>query len=513
MKQSKRIAINTLSSWISLFLNAGVMIFLTKFLLNRLGSERFGIFRYILTLQVSLMFLDLGLGATLNRFTSQLLATKDRQRLNIVASFGLLIFVVMGILSGLIVSLMGFFLPVLIPGASAESYSSGFVLMLYMGGVLALRFWSYTAKGLLYGSQRYDIVNLLQVGEAVLRALFITVLFLIIPSSGLVTIGMCYLVSGFLLLLSTWLFAKREIPTLKINLLMVDKSTAKEVMNFSSFVLVMSVTTMLIWNVPVFLAGRFYGPEAVAFISLPLLLLDQVQRVAGGFGFSLIPVAGKYGALGEAEKLRELTVKGTKYCAALCFPLGVLAVVFGHPIFEWFKEGFGWTWALLGILMVPYLMRMTQRPALAVLMGAKSIRQLALWQIAVVGVIAVLSWLFAKHFEMGLYGIVLGAAIPVLFFSSIFQTRYVCRQVGLKWLSHMGQSYVRVALGTIPLVLLGLILLRFAYPTTLLAIVFEGLLCMCIFVPFAWWFILLPHDRKPVLALFRRRIVFGKSPQ
>ncbi len=87
MQQSKRIAINTLSSWIGMFANAAVLIFLTKFLLNRLGPVKFGMLRYVLTIQGSLLFLDLGLGATLNRFVSQLLAANDVWQLNAKISF------------------------------------------------------------------------------------------------------------------------------------------------------------------------------------------------------------------------------------------------------------------------------------------------------------------------------------------------------------------------------------------------------------------------------------------
>ena len=94
---------------------------------------------------------------------------------------------------------------------------------------------------------------------------------------------------------------------------LITRETLKEVLHFGVFVFITAVTTMLIWNIPTFFAGRFLGAQAVAFLSISLLLLEQVQRIAGGFGFSLIPVAGKYGALGEMDKLQILAVKGTKY--------------------------------------------------------------------------------------------------------------------------------------------------------------------------------------------------------
>lgn len=505
MKQTKQIAINTVSSWIALFASAAVMIFLTKFLLHRLGTERFGIFRYVLTIQGSLMFLDLGLGATLNRFTSQMLAVKDYEHLNRIASFGFIMFFGLGILAGAVMVGLGHILPMLVTDATAQLYSRGYLLMCCIGGMLALRFWGYSARGLLYGAQRYDLVSVVQAGGAILRAAAVIIFFLILPSAGLFTVGLCFLASAVIEAISMWGFAKYQIPSLRLSISSIDKATVKKVMHFSVFVLIMAVTTMLIWNIPMFLAGRFYGLQAVAFLSLPLLLLEQIQRVSGGFGFSLIPVAGKYEALGKAEMLRVLTVKGTKYCAVLCFPIGVLAVIFGHPLFEWFKEGFGWTWALLGILMLPYLIRMTQRPGFSVLMGAKSIRALAIGQIVVVAVIAVLGWLFAEYFEMGLYGVVLGAAIPILFFNLFFQPMYTCYQVGLKWLSYMVKAYGRVVLGTVPAAVIAIALVRCLYSNSLIVIIIEGLVCMLIFAACAWWFVLSQDERLQIRSLLLKR--------
>ncbi len=503
MSQAKRVAVNTFSSWIGLFVTAGTMVFLFRFLLHRLGSERFGMFRYVATIQGSLMFLDLGLSATLNRFTSRSLAVKDYKGLNSTASFGFLMFLLLGTLAGAVMVVIGFFLPSLVTGAAAASYSRGFLLMCCFAGMIALRFWGYSARGLLFGAQRYDLVNAIQAGGAILRAGLIAAIFVRIPSSDLVTIGLCYLLSTVIETLSMWVFAKRQIPTLRLGISMITMDTAKEVMSFSIFVLIMGVTTMLIWNIPTFFAGRFYGAEAVTFLSFSVLLLDMIQRVAGGFGFSLIPVAGKYSALGEAEILRKLTTVGTKYCAVLCFPLGVLAVVFGHPIFEWFEKGLGWTWALLGILMVPYLMRMTQRPTFSVLVGAKSIRQLAVGQVLLVIVIGILAWVFGEYFGMGLYGIVLGAAIPILYFDSIWQTRYACRQLGLKWLSYMGYSYGRAAVGTIPAVVVAVILVRYVYPKSLIMIIAEGVVCMLVFAVCAWWFVLNKEEREQILGVLK----------
>jgi len=461
-------------------------------------------FQYVRTMQGSLLFLDLGLGATLNRFVSQLLAVDEMKRLNGAISFASLLFIGLGLMAGLIMTGIGFILPSLVTGGTVRLYRNGLLLMVSMGGALAMRFWGYAPRGILFGAQRYDIVNVIMVVAAILRAGMITALFLTVKSAGLVTIGLCFLGCAVVDTLLTWTFAKRQLPSLRLGLRTIERSMVKEVIGFSVWVTIMAVTTMLIINAPTFYVGRFYGPEEVAFMSLSLLVLSQVQQLSGGFAFALIPVAGKYAALKDQASLQQIMVRGTKFCAVICFPFGVLAVLFAKPLFEWFKDGFGWTWVLLAIMMLPILVRTTQRVPFSVLMGGGSVKWLALGQIFVVFAIGFLSWLFSEFFDMGLCGIALGSAIPIFLFGVIFQPIYACRQVGLKWLDYMRDSYTRVLLCTIPPAAVALILLKFAYPRGFVMICLETLACLTVFAALAWQFGLTAADRHQILRLFQR---------
>lgn len=489
-----------------MFANAAVLIFLAKFLLSKLAIDQFGMFQYVLTMQGSLVFLDLGLGATLNRFVSRLLAVDDVKRLNAATSFTSLLFFGLGIIAAVVLTGIGLFLPLLVPEGTTTLYKSGFVLMVCMGANLGIRFWGYTPRGVLFGKQRYDMVSIIHTLTAILRAISIVALFSIMASAGLIIIGLCFLATSFFETLSLWVFAKQQFPQMELGLRFIDKDIVRDIFGFSAYVMILGITTMLIVSAPTFLAGRFYGPEAVAFISLPVLALSQLQRLSGGFAFTLIPVAGKYGALKDRAALEDIMIRGTKFCAMLCVPIGVLAVIFGQPLFEWFKEGFGWTWMLLAIMMLPILIRTTQRVSFSVLMGAGTVKGLALGQAVVVLAIGILSWLFAVHFDMRLYGIALGSAIPILLFAATFQPAYSCRQLGLKLLSYLNRAYSRVFLCTIPSAIAAIVMLKFVYPEGFFMICIEGLACYLMFLVPAWCFVLQPDERQQILGLFQGKL-------
>jgi len=486
-----------------MFTNAAVLVFITKFLLNRLSAEEFGMLRYAITMQGVLMFLDLGLGVALNRFVSRHIAIHDTHGLNAAISFASALFLGLGAAAGLAMVGLGLILPSLITGASDDLYHKGLILMACIGGALALRFWSYAPKGVLFGIQQHFVANIVLTVSAMVRAAAITLFFLVMPSSGLPAVGFCFVGASALCTVLMWTSAKWRLPEMRASIKLVNKNVAKEMLGFSLWVTLLGITTVLISGAPTFFAGKLYGAESVAFFSLSLLVVTQLEQISGGFALALIPVAGKHKAMQNTGVLQELMVRGTKFCAVICFPLGIVLVIFAYPLFEWFKEGFGWTWILLAIMILPSLMRATQRMSSAVLMGAGTVKGLALGQSIVVLLIAVLSLLFAVYFDMKLYGIALGAAIPILAYDSVYKPAYASRQIGLGWWRYMAASYGRVLLATAPAAAVAFALLYYAYPKGLLDLIFEMALCVMILAVFYFLFVLKKTDRLTVLNLFR----------
>ena len=88
---------------------------------------------------------------------------------------------------------------------------------------------------------------------------------------------------------------------------------------------------------------------------------------------------------------------------------------------------------------------------------------------------------------------------------------YACRQVGLKWLSYVSQSYGRVLVGTIPAAIVAVLLVRYAFPSSFIMIILESLICLAIFGIVAWRFVLMAEDRLVFIDLLRRKRTLASS--
>ena len=506
----KKIAINTITSWINMFSNAFVLIFLAKYLLHILSEKEFGMFQYVISLQSTLLFLDMGLGSTVNRFVSHLTTTEDYLKLNKIVSFVNVIFVVMGVIAVIIMTILGSFLPYLVIGGDANLYNSGFKLIVLIGITMFLRFLGYAPCNVLYGIQRYDIVNMTLTMSSIVRASLI-VISLNFINDRLLCIGICFIICAILETGVFWIMAYNKYQQFKWDFWGVDKEIVKEVLGFSIFVLIVAFTTMLINNSPTILAGKFLGAKAVTYVSIPILVLGQVQRISGGFAFPLVPVVGSLYAKDNTEDISVLWKKCTQYCAFMCFPIGGISIIFGQEMFEWFREGLGWTWVLLGIMMYPLLFRTTQRVSYAVMMGLGFIKPLAIAQICILTLILILTTVLCLLFDFGIYGIVLGNSIPLLLLGVVIQPLIVCKKLDKKYFNYMCYAYGKIILLSFLMLFVGFICKLYIPMSSLIYIAIFAFIFTVTFYGIVYRFMLAIDDRNKVKGFVKSKMSRNKG--
>src|ERR1700722_504424 len=97
---------NVGSSWFSLGVNILVGVFLSPFILHRLGDAAFGIWVLIFSLTGFYGIFDFGIRSSIIRYVSKYTATRDQDELNGLINTALFTYTCVGILS-LVITLVG----------------------------------------------------------------------------------------------------------------------------------------------------------------------------------------------------------------------------------------------------------------------------------------------------------------------------------------------------------------------------------------------------------------------
>lgn len=449
------------------------MLFLTPFLLKGLGDDRFGIYAIARDALMYASLLTLGMRSGVNRFICRDIAANDLGRLNTTLSTMAAIFTGLGIL-GLIffvvfsLIVVGFF-----NIDEAYAFESRF-LFVALGLFFVLELQVFAYKGVLVGHQRFDLLNIGEIAREIVRALTIVIAF----TFGWISLGAPGLGMVGAALTGTLFFAflaHSKQPGLCLRGSSVSKDSAHELMNFSMWNAVVQFGNVITAATPALVIARILGTDQVVYFSIPYMLLDRLRVLVAGLASTLAPVAAGTLVSGDREQFKRLIVKGCRTAAAFCIPTGVVALVFCKPFLTlWLGPDYAWSWMVYAVILVSMVGRISQIPAIHVLVGGGQIRGLAKIQAVSAIVSLVLMIVLASYTELGVLGVAIGMSLPLLLSHSIGLPIYVAAQARIPAWRYYTDIFIGPLISAVPGTAIGLLLIWLYWPTNYYVLVAEG---------------------------------------
>src|SRR5579863_7770452 len=163
---------NVGSSWFALGVNILVGIFLSPFILHRLGDAAFGVWVLIFSLTGYYGIFDLGIRSSIIRYVSKYTATSDIQEVSGLINTALFSYACIGALS-FAITVVGCFYVDRIFHVSAGLQTTSRWLLFVVGTSVALGFPLGLFGGVLEGMQKFYINNWINVISTLLRAALI----------------------------------------------------------------------------------------------------------------------------------------------------------------------------------------------------------------------------------------------------------------------------------------------------------------------------------------------------
>ena len=140
---------------------------------------------------------------------------------------------------------------------------------------------------------------------------------------------------------------------------------------------------------------------------------NLIYSLGGALSVPVVPTASRYAATGDAERLRQLTLRGTRYTLALFVPLCVTLMALAEPILDvWLGDRYAGGAAALTILVSYWLLYGGLVVTPGFLVGAGAARYAARIYILVAALNLVLALALTPSLE--LEGPALATAIPFL---------------------------------------------------------------------------------------------------
>jgi O-antigen/teichoic acid export membrane protein len=436
-----------LSNWLSLALTYVVGFLLAPFVIHHLGSVAYGVWTIVLSLTSYMSLLDLGLRSAVVRFISRdhALGEHGRASETLSATFWLRLWVALFILIiSVIISvfLLRFF------HMSAEMQSEAGVAVVLAGLSLAITLLAGVFGGVLTALSRFDLLSVVSIGQAVLRAGgFVWLLKTAhhIPALAAWEL-LCSLVGGGTL----WRFARWSYPELRLSFAQPRRETIKNIWRYSSYVFLMHIFVQVIYYTDNLVVGAFVSVSAVTFYAIGGSLSEYLRQIVASMTATFMPLAGRLEASGERGALGKLLSYGTRTALVVALPIAVALFFRGQTfIGVWVGEQYGpVSGRVLQILLLSQVFAIANSASINIALGLGQHRRCAFW--AAGEAVANLSLSIIAIRWLGVYGVAIGTVIPNLAINVFLWPPFICRLLDVRLFRHVFQNWIKPLLLSVP---------------------------------------------------------------
>jgi O-antigen/teichoic acid export membrane protein len=481
--EKKQILKNVGSSWSALAINVIVGIFLSPFIVHRLGDAAFGVWVLIFSITGYYGLFDLGIRSSIIRYVSKYTAIDDREKLNGFINTALFTYSGIGVVSMVLTTLLSSFLERRF-NIPPEMHSQARLLLLMVGASVSLGFPLGVFGGMLEGLQRFYILNWTSIGATLARAMLI-VYFLHrgygLLTAALITVGLP-LVSSVL----RGIIVYRLCPV-PLALKYVDRESFRHMANYGGTTFLVMVAARLRFRTDELVLGAMMSTVAVTWFNFGARIVDYAQEFVSSLAQVFVPMSSQSEAVGNLDRVRKIYIAGNRVCAFLIFPITAILIVFGKHIIRIWVGGryVPHSYPVLVVMIIPFALMLAQAASTRILFGLGKHQTMA--AVTVIEGVANLILSIALVRPLGIVGDALGTAIPLSFTCLVFLPRHMKKQIGVPVGTFLREAYTLPILLTLPLVAALLLANRFFYPRNLIQLVIETLVVGSIYMAEMFW--------------------------
>lgn len=451
---------NVSSNWVALATNVLVGIFLSPFILHRLGDAAFGIWVLIFSITGYYGLFDLGIRSSVVRYVSKARASGDLPYASKVISTSLFSYTCIGGFALVITVLASLYVDRFFHIDPAFESQTRWLLLM-VGTAVALGFPLGVASGVLEGLQKFDVLSWTSIASTLLRAALIVLA--LRHGYGLLMAAFITVVFPLISSLVRTAVAARMLPV-AVGLRFVDRATVREMAGYSGTMLIMIVSARLRFKSDSIIIGTFLSSVAITFFNIGSRIVDYAGEVVESLAQIFVPMSSHSHALGDMDRLRKIFVAGNRFCSFTIFPICAILVILGRSVIEaWVGARYvAQSYPVMLVLLISTTLMLAQASSGRVLMGMSQHRTWAMVTLIEGIVNIVLSIALVRPY--GIMGDAIGTAAPLAATAIFFLPWHLCRRLQIRMGLYLREAYLLPVMVCVPLITVLLLMKQWFIP-------------------------------------------------
>lgn len=383
---------NALSAASQTLVQTAVLFFVYRYLIDRLGIERLGVWSVVLATTSTLRVSELGLAGSVTKFVATYRAKGDeRSAIEIVQTAAITVGALLAVLLLVLYPLLLRLLPYVLPSAAVADGLAivGYALLsMWLAAVSSV--WLAGLDGCLRSDLRAAVVVLS-------TFLFMVMVVGTVPNHGLVGLAVSQVAQGALLTLLGWAAIRRVMRPMPLLPNEWRASRFREMVGYGANVQIMTIVMLLFEPTTKVFFARYGGLAATGYFELAQQLVLRVRALVVESNRVIVPVlAGVEGTGGDPRGFYSKNVRFLFFLLTPAFA-GVIALVPG--ISELWIGSYEQQFVIMAIwLTLAWYINSLTAPAYFAYLGHGQLR-----------------WLTTSHVILGVSNAVLGLALGPVF--------------------------------------------------------------------------------------------------
>ena len=498
---------NVLWSWSGVLFSIASGLFLSPFIIHRLGDERYGIWVLVYSMVEYYGLVDFGFKSAVNKYAAHFRATGEIHQLEQVVATGLFYFSGAGALvvigSIVLAWQSGRFFPVTPQNLPAFRF-----LIVLTGVIEGLGVLANTCTAVIEAHQRFDITNrIFLAGNAVRVVGSFTVIYL---GFGLRPLGLCVLFGQLLAYALTYRAMRRLLPGCSFSFRHATRAVARRLFGYGRHTFMANVSLMVLNQDAPILVGHYLSAAFAGYYAYSLKLIAYSADLVGRIGMVTGSKTAELCAKGDGAAIARMAVLVNRYSLLLMLPIGAYLSIFGRQLLTvWLNPSF----ASHGAPLIPIL---ATGIVIAIAAGYNSTSILyglgvhsSLARAVFVEAIASLAGLIYVIPRYGLVGAASVVAGLMILSRGIAVPWAVSRHIGMRFTNYMWGIYRWPLTVATPVVgLTWLVNHALGAPATWPVVLGGGAAMAACYYPIAFFCALEPKHRSMLLSIFVQQLPF-----
>lgn len=414
---SDKVIRNTLFNFTRLLISFPVTIFLTPYILHRIGIEAYGVWALTLALASYVNLLDLGINAAITKYVAEYNIKHKISSINRTVNTALVVYLILGTISFLVFLVLknwlfiNFYRVALLSKSDLEFVFIGSIL------IFSFNFIFSVYPSILSGLQRMDLTNTINIFSTFINAFVIVIT--LIAGLGIKGLVIANIIAAIFIVGSSIFCVKKICPGVIFSFRFFEKREIRKLLTFSLQIKFVGFATLVHTQFDKFLISYFLGINYVTYYDIAGRILNYFRSLGSAFLDPIMPAASELFALEKHLKIRELYYRSQKYLIFLTFPIASFVAILARPlIFLWLGRDYSLVAITIQILILANFINLLTGPGFYIFSGIGKVKY-GMYS-SILGIFLNILFSFIFIIILGYKGAVIGTASALILASIWF---------------------------------------------------------------------------------------------